>query len=217
MVSFNTKKEERTMRGFRLIYSLLLSTTFIIGCGSQEAMISSLRIGVSPEEIPVDVDVAVWEDTNNDDICDSYVVKPTIVNINLEATPASTNLVDTERTLVIVDEVNIDYFPISSTVPNENTPPPLSSVSRKLGISITGQSATVTIPVEIFSQAQKISKPISDLRYLEPRMGHIYSYDVRITFIVKSPYTGETGRVTTYIPVDVSEFVSDEEDCNFQI
>ncbi len=215
MVSFNIKKEERTMRGAKFLYGLLLSTVLIIGCGSQEAMISSLKISVYPEETPVDVDVAVWKDTNNDKICDTYSVKPTIVDINLEATPVSTNLVDTESTLVIVDEVNIDYFPISSTVPNETAPPPLSSVSRKLGVSITGQSTTVTIPIEIFSQSQKISKPISDLRYGEPRMGHIYSYDVRITFIVKSPYTGETGRVTTYIPVDVAEFVSDEENCNF--
>ncbi len=215
MVSFNIKKEERTMRGYKLLYGLILSAILIMGCGSQEAMISSLKISVYPEETPVDVDVAVWKDTNNDKICDAYSVKSTVVDINLEVTPVSTNLVDPESTLVIVDEVNIDYFPISSTVPNETTPPPLSSISHKLGVSITGQTSSVTIPIEIFSQSQKISKPISDLRYGEPRMGHIYAYDVRITFIVKSPYTGETGKVTTYIPVEVAEFVSDQENCSF--
>ncbi len=214
MVSFNIKKE-RTMRGSKFLYGLLLSTILIIGCGSQEAMISSLKISVSPEETTVDVDVATWSDTNNDKICDSATIDPTVVNITLEATPVSTNLVDPESTLVIVDEVNIDYFPVSSTVPNQTTAPPLSSVSRKLGISITAQTASVSIPVEIFSQSQKSSKPLIDLMYGMPNYGYIYAYDVKITFIIKSPYTGETAKVTTYIPVEVAEFVSDQENCSF--
>lgn len=204
------------MRGLRYLYVLLISIIFITACGTQETIISSLKIAVSPEEPTVDVDVAEWEDTNNDNICDTAVVQPNVVNINLEATPVSTNLVDTENTLVIVDEVNIDYFPVSSTVSGQNAPPPLPSVSHKMGIAISSQSASVSIPVEIFSQAQKSTPPLSDLKYGGPRWGHIYTYDVRITFIIKSPYTGETGKVTTYIIADVSEFKGDQENCNFQ-
>ena len=198
------------MRGHILITLISLVFLLTVGCGSQKGTISSFKIEIVPSEAFIDVDVAVWQDTDGNGTCDTYTIEPYFTEIGIKVTPITQiESLQPEDLVVVLDEIRIDYFPKYTTRQGRQSPPPLASVSYKQGISFSSQTSSVDIPIKIASQFQLSSPPLSDLRGTK----FIDTYDAKITFIFKSPYTGETSEVETYVTVSFADFKSDQENC----
>ncbi len=193
------------MRGIKIGLLGCLLILLFVSCGSQKGSIGSFKITVVPSEPFIDVDVLVRQNVNDQCV---GVIEPYLTNFDIEVSPiAQGESPQTEDFVIVIDEVRIDYFPKYGRDGNGNsiTPPPLASVSYKMGISLGATVTSAEVPVEIASHIQLSTPPLSALS----TNNHIYIYDVRVAFIFKSQYTGEKSEVETYLSVTFADFADE--------
>lgn len=186
---------------------LLFCIIFINSCGSEVGggaqYFSTVIVTVSTDTTILDSDIATWKDTNGDNICDSYTVSSNNVSVTIDSLELSTspNLIPSG---VRIENVSIEYTPADKVTPQ------LGKEYLALGQSIP-PGGSITLDIMVMSQKQKQSSPLNKLI----SGTDMYKYYVRLIFNGVEVLTGEKHSFSTDLTMQVADFITDAETCNF--
>lgn len=190
-----------------LVVGLLFFALSAAGCGDSSGggeYFDTVRVTVDSGAPSLDSDVATWMDADGDGLCDSYAVSPDDVDFTVasEVHPDTPGYVNPSK--VRVENVNIRYTPANIGTPE------LSDQNYALG-QFVDPDGSVTIPVTVVSQSQKGSSPLDQIVVF----GGTYTYHVRVSFSCVEVDTGTRQSPYTDLTIDVADFMTDSEECNF--
>ncbi|MCL6583791.1 MAG: hypothetical protein K6U11_09165 [bacterium] len=179
------------------------------GCGSSSTggveFFDTLSIAVSSNQSWLDSDVAFWIDSNNNGICEKFIIQPDYLPVKIRSKVISK---DTTRPAsdVRIENVIIEYTPA------DDRTPPIDCQFIPLG-QIIEPDQEVELNIMIVSQNQKASYP---LRRLIGVRGIFYKYNANLIFNCREIMTNRDAEISTEVGIQVSDFVhykgEDEED-----
>ena len=193
------------------VLCLISTIVLTFSCGGEKSseIFSSVELQISIDPPSVNADVAFWFDSDNDEnnTCDEYTINPTQVNIYVSVKPLAG--IDTQGVIpspVSIDMVEIIYLPVS------DSDPPIPKAYRFPSIQVNPDSQAI-IPIEILSQQRKRNFIERDSSVLRP-LPRVYSYNVILRFRVREIYSGDVQIIERGVFMEVSDFISDGEDCS---
>lgn len=174
---------------------------FAISCGGEtpNEQMSSVVVYASVNETNVNVDTAKWQDTNGDNICDSYSIEDTNIQVSFNVTPIPNLPEGISPSPVVIERVEIVY------TPERNNYPQLNTRNLTLGVTVEPET-TAEVPITIFTVSQKIE--MID-RYFMLRINPelpVYSYYVTLRFKVREIYSNDTETIERQTYIQVSDF-----------
>ncbi|MCS7307155.1 MAG: hypothetical protein NZ526_01250 [Aquificaceae bacterium] len=182
---------------------LILLLVFLSACGGgkTEGQLHSVIFSASASQSSITAEVAKWQDSNNDGICDS----PTPLSASTELVFRVTKIdvpQNTNPSPVRVDLIGLIYNPTGTggTVVHPQIPPRFET---RTVIIQPDSSQTVSIKVIDESQTSQIAnimqrgsafdyQVIMQVRYTEVYSGRTQTYTVNVTLTIKETAEGET-------------------------
>ena len=184
---------------------LTIIVGFILACGGEiEGQLSTVQVGVSVEQSSVDADTAFWVDRNGDNVCDTYYIYPTNVNIRVDVNPRSDLPQGVTPSPTEVELIEIIYN-------RANTQSPQISPEYRVVSAMVYPEGSITIPVEILSQDQKRNFINNYLVIRTNPSMPIYTYYVTLKVRIREVFSGDAITVERTIFMQVSDFLSEGE------
>ena len=176
---------------------LLLVFLFACGGGKTEGQLHSVIFSASASPSSITAEVARWQDSNNDGICDTPTPLSASTNLtfNVDKIDAPQN---TNPSPVRVDLISLSYNPLGT-----GAHPPIPSKSETHSVVIQpGSSQTISIKVIDESQTAEIANLM--------QRGSAFNYQVIIQVRYTEIYSGRTQTYTVYVTLTIKETAEDE-------
>jgi len=146
------------------------------GCGStggDTAYFETVEISANCEVTTLSSDIAIWEDSDGNDICDKCKVSSDIVEVTIRS--QSFENIAMIPSDVRIERVRIDYTPMDSITP--------SLASRELALGqFVKPDSDYPLNIEVIKGDQKKSFPLYRVREGEIHGNKTYTYSVKLTF-----------------------------------